>query len=85
MFLTIFVSFILFLVCAAVIATCGLKRGPSFKERWPAISEEEFVAKCKPGTNPQTALRVRRIVSEQLGVPYEHIHPEQHFVDDLDC
>ncbi|MCA9192503.1 MAG: hypothetical protein KDB03_12100, partial [Planctomycetales bacterium] len=32
-----------------------------------------------------TALKVRRIVSEQLGVPYEHIHPDQDFVKDLDC
>lgn len=58
---------------------------PSFKERWPAISDDEFVARCTPGTRRTTALKVRRIVSEQLGIPYEHIYPEQHFFDDLDC
>ena len=53
----------------------------SFKRRWPAITEEEFVAKCSPGTNPKRALRVRRIIADHLGIPYEHIHPEQKFVD----
>ncbi|KLU05075.1 hypothetical protein RISK_002837 [Rhodopirellula islandica] len=46
---------------------------------------QTFLAKCAPATNPERALKVRRIISEQLGVPYEHIHPEQSFVDDLDC
>jgi hypothetical protein len=83
-FVSVFISIVILVVGAALIATFS-RRGQSFKERWPAISEEEFVAKCTPGTNPQTALRVRRIISEQLGIPYEHIHPEQHFVHDLDC
>lgn len=56
-----------------------------FERTWPAISEDEFLAKCKPGTDRQTALKVRRIIAEQLGVPYERIHPDQHFVDDLNC
>ena len=56
-----------------------------FKQQWPAISEDEFVAKCTPGVDRETALKVRRIISEQLGVPYEHIHPDQRFVEDLYC
>ena len=56
-----------------------------FDHQWPAISDDEFVAACATGTSRDTALRVRRIIAEQLGVPYERIHPDQHFVDDLDC
>jgi len=48
-----------------------------------AISDEEFLRRCTPGTSKEVALKVRRIVSEQLGVPYENIHPEHRFVEDL--
>ena len=61
------------------------KRSRDFWRRWPPISEDEFVAKCSPGTNRERALKVRRIISEQLGLPYERIHPDQRFVEDLDC
>ena len=54
-------------------------------EKWPSISDDEFVAKCKPGTSRDIALRVRRIVSEQLGVDYDRVHPNQDFVRDLGC
>ena len=57
----------------------------NFAKKWPPISDKEFVLRCKPGTNPETALKVRRIVSEQLGIPYDHVYPEQHFVNDLGC
>jgi len=53
------------------------------EESWPAISDEEFLAKCPPGTDPEIALGVRRIVSDQLCIPYDRIHPEHSFVDDL--
>ncbi|MFH5803250.1 hypothetical protein [Alienimonas sp. DA493] len=57
--------------------------GEDWRERWPAISDAEFLARCSPGVNPRTALTVRRIVAEQRGVPYERVHPEQRFVEDL--
>ncbi|WP_442506891.1 hypothetical protein SH528x_005765 [Novipirellula sp. SH528] len=60
----------------------GQKR---FNDRWPPITDDEFLAACSPGTSRDTALRVRRIVSEQLGIPYDRIHPDQDFVRDLDC
>ena len=49
------------------------------------LSDDEFIQACTPGTSRDTALRVRRIIAQQLGIPYEHIHPDQDFVDDLDC
>jgi len=30
-------------------------------------------------------LKVRAIVSEQLDVPLEEIHPDSNFIDDLKC
>lgn len=54
-----------------------------WKLKWPAISDDEFMAKCGPDIDRETALKVRRIISEQLGIDYERIHPEQTFVGDL--
>ncbi len=63
----------------------GIGKRRRFRERWPAISDEEFLEKCPQGTSLDTAIRVRRIVAKQLGIPYEHIHPEQSFARDLGC
>ena len=79
------VTIILTLTLAAFLSHVLLVGDDAFKKRWPAISDDEFMERCKPGTNRDIALRVRKIVSEQLGVPYQHIYPEQSFVDDLGC
>lgn len=47
------------------------------------ISEDEFMAKCTPGTSRDIALGVRRVVSESLGIPYDCIYPEHCLVKDL--
>ena len=51
--------------------------------RFPPISDAEFVARCAPGTNPDVALKVRRIVADVLCVDYDRIHPSSRFVEDL--
>jgi hypothetical protein len=63
--------------------TAGIPSRP-FEARYTPISDEEFVARCTPGTSPDVALRVRRIMAEFSGVEYERVHPEMNFVDDLD-
>jgi hypothetical protein len=77
------------LVVASVLLGIGVwlerRKRIRFESNWPAMSDDEFLAACSPGTSRDTALRVRRIIAEQLGVSYERIHPDQHFVDDLDC
>ena len=83
LFVAIVVTFLLWLVRTDTVGQ--LYVAGSWREKWPAISDDEFVKKCGPGTDRDKALRVRRIVSEQLGIPYDHIHPEQNFVDDLGC
>lgn len=46
------------------------------------ISDEQFLA-AVPDADPDRALRVRAIISEQLDIPEHHLHPDDHFVDDL--
>lgn len=40
------------------------------------ITDEEFVAACSPGVDPETALRVRDTIVDTLGVPAGMIHPD---------
>jgi len=54
-----------------------------FNERFPPISDAGFLARCSAGTNPQVALRVRRIVAHNLGVNYRQIYPSTNFTEDL--
>ena len=55
------------------------------KDKWPPITEDEFIRRCSPGVDRERALKVRRIISEQLGVDYNRVYPEQRFVEDLGC
>lgn len=55
-----------------------------FDARFPPLSAEEFLRRCRPGVNPVIALRVRQIVARQLGLPEAQIYPEQDFRRDLD-
>jgi hypothetical protein len=57
----------------------------SFNARFPPIDDDEFVRRCGPGVSRDVALRVRRIVSNSLGIDYERVYPEQTFAGDLDC
>lgn len=59
------------------------RRQDAFNDRFPPICDAEFIARCPPGTNPKVALKVRRIVSENLGVDYQRIYPLTRFIDDL--
>jgi hypothetical protein len=78
-------------VCAAVfviaaVAVCVVvvrNQQAEFNERFPPISDAEFVARCKPGTDPEVALKVRRIVAEHFAVAYDRVHPEMTFVEDI--
>ena len=79
----VFVIAIVIIVVAEVVL--AKRRLAKFKERFPPISDAEFMALCPAGTSPEIALKVRRIISDQLGVEYERIYPASRFVDDLGC
>ncbi|MFK7818028.1 MAG: hypothetical protein AB8G99_04885 [Planctomycetaceae bacterium] len=60
------------------------ERIPAFApEEFPPISDEEFLARCKPGTKPEVALKVRAIVAYQLSIEEARIYPERRLVEDL--
>lgn len=52
-------------------------------EKYRCLTDDEFVARCRPGTRSETALKVRSIIAEYTGIPVERIHPDHTFVDDL--
>jgi hypothetical protein len=52
---------------------------------FPPISDEEFLARCTPGTSPEVALKVRRIVAERMPVEYERVYPSSRFIEDLEA
>lgn len=55
----------------------------TFEERFPPISDAEFMARCPPETRPEIALKVRRIISNCLSVEYERVYPESRLHQDL--
>jgi hypothetical protein len=78
------------LVCAAlgilavsVFIATAIRQRAAFREQFPPISDAEFLARCPPGTSPDVALKVRRIVADMLAVEYERVYPSSRFVDDL--
>lgn len=79
-----FLACVLFSFLAALLMHCARWEPLRSRAPYPPISDDEFMALCPPGTNRDIALRVRRIVSEQLGVNYDQVHPSFHFVDDLE-
>ena len=72
-------------VLAGVILCFALARRERarFEERFPPISDAEFVARCGPGISPRVALGVRRILADTLGVEYERIYPSARWIADL--
>lgn len=83
--MNLFIQLLVILLVLFVIAFFSMAQSKRWYEKWPAIDDEEFLARCPAGTNREVALKVRRIVAEQTGVEHEHVYPDQSFVDDLDC
>lgn len=72
----------LVLFVMALVAIGAIQK-QEINERFPPITDDEFLARCSPGTNPEIALKVRRIVSELLAVEYDRIYPSTNFIEDL--
>ena len=80
------VGFIVFGLIVYALSDCAKQLKEQQKwwdEHYPPISDAEFLAKCAPGTNPEVALRVRKIVADNLGVCYERLHPSIRFAEDI--
>jgi len=67
------------LVCVAV----AKRERKTFRERFPPISDAEFLACCRSGTSPDVALKVRRIVAKHFAVEYQRVHPSSNFIEDI--
>jgi hypothetical protein len=74
-----------FVIVVIVCLISERRKRKSFEERFPPISDAEFLASCPSGTSPQIALRVRRLISDSLGVDYERIYPSSRLVEDLEA
>jgi hypothetical protein len=74
---------VMFVVLVLVFRIADRMRKAAFEARFPPISDEEFVARCTPGTSPDVALRVRRIIAKHLAVEYERVHPSMNFIEDI--
>ncbi len=55
-----------------------------FAKRFPPISDAEFLALCTPETDPQIALRVRKVLSDIYSVDENRIYPTARLIDDLE-
>ena len=72
------------LVLVAILVGAAVQRERArFDDRFPPISDAEFLARCRPGTDPAVALKVRRIVADHFAIAYERVHPEMSFVEDI--
>jgi hypothetical protein len=80
---TTFLRVAAFIVWLIGCALWSLLERSAFNGRFPPISDDEFMALCPSGTNRRVALKVREIVSRQLGVEYERIYPSSSYVNDL--
>ncbi len=80
---------LLILVFTGVAILCTLgwyldaRQRAEFRKKFPPLTDEEFVERCGSGTDRDVALKVRNIISAQLGIPAPEIYPEYRFVDDL--
>jgi hypothetical protein len=70
-------------VFLSIVVWIGIRRQAKFREKFPPISDAEFMALCPPGTRPEIALRVRKIISDSLNVEYERIYPSSRLNQDL--
>jgi hypothetical protein len=78
---------LMFIVCVVIVllplCIWEQRRRAAFVERFPPISDAEYLARCSPGTDPVVALRVRALLSECLCVEYERVYPSSRLIPDL--
>lgn len=70
-------------VLVALLLGAVVNRSRTFRDRFPPLTDAEFLSLCPPGTNPAVALKVRAMLAEYFAVAYERVHPSMTFVEDL--
>ena len=61
----------------------GTDKLADWEKNHQPLTDEEFLARCKPGTRRETALKVRAILADVSGISEERIHPDHRLIDDL--
>jgi hypothetical protein len=83
----IFILFMAIVILVGLLLAYVLIEPKKYREAveksFPPISDAEFVARCTPGTHPQVALKVRKIVADNLGVEYARLYPSTRFLEDI--
>lgn len=74
---------IVFVLGLVAVGTSVAFREARLSREFPPISDDEFVARCSPGTSRHVALKVREIVARNLAVEYERVHPSMRFIEDI--
>jgi hypothetical protein len=59
----------------------SLAKLEEYEEKYPPISDEEFLRRCSPDVRPDVALQVRGIIADVFGVERENIHPETNLIE----
>ena len=78
-----FVAATLLLVAVLIGIAVAKHNRAAFEERFPPISDAEFLARCSPGVDPKVALKIRGIVAEYFAIEYERVHPSMTFIEDI--
>lgn len=65
-----------------LVMTMVAKESRGAAEGHQKVTDEEFLA-ALPNVDPETALRIRAIISDQLDVPLHDLHPSNRFIEDL--
>jgi hypothetical protein len=73
----------LLMILISILRNESARLDREFLERFPPISDEEFLELCSPGVNPDIALRVRQMVAEAFGVNYYCVYPSTNFAEDI--
>jgi hypothetical protein len=71
------------LAVALTVAAWMWRERVAFRERFPPISDAEFLTRCRPGVDPDVALRIRRLVAEHFAIEYERVQPSMTFIEDI--
>jgi hypothetical protein len=73
------------IVLAAVpaVAEWMRRKHAAFQERFPAISDADFLARFRPGIDPVVALGIRRLVAKHFAIEYARVHPAMTFIGDI--
>ncbi len=79
--LVVFLAFVLYQSFAYKFSWPPYDKLRVFEEKRPPIDDEEYLRRCPSDLDPDTALKVRNIIADVLGIDAEEIHPDHSLMD----